>query len=195
VTPLADIRTGEPASEYFFARNTYRFGGSGTGTHFHGHRASWLRLQGGFKIWFFYPPGSPAATKFSLIQDPERTYGGEPVSVPWFLTRDPEATGGPGYRVLNHSYAQSVREGQPPQVCIQRPGTFMFVGDDWHHAIVNAGLTTSTAVFAQVTYLGPPEALPQPVRERFDAEYHRGGHTARSAPKLNSNTSLERNLE
>jgi hypothetical protein len=182
VEPLTDIRTGEPASEYFFARHTYRFGGSGTGTHFHAHRANWLRLHGGTKIWFFYPPRTQTSKRVGLYESLERPYGSEPVSVSWFLTRDPEATGGPGYRVLNSSYAQVAREGEAPKLCIQRPGTFMFVGEDWHHAVVNAGHTASVAAFAQVISLGPSENLEPSVRDRLEAEYLPGSQTSRSNP-------------
>jgi hypothetical protein len=100
----------------------------------------------------------------------------EAVAATWLLRAD-DILGGPAHPLLNFSYAQSVREGVPPKVCIQRPNTFMFVGDDWLHGVVNnIGLTVSTSAFSQVSRI-------YPVPDVYRAEYPVTGHTARSLPR------------
>jgi hypothetical protein len=148
VQPHINAATGARASELFFDRDSYRFGGSGTSTTFHAHRGNWLRVHSGAKIWFFYPPRSKTVPRAMVPFGLHPNYTDEAVAATWLLRTD-DILGGPAHPLLNFSYAQSVREGVPPKVCIQRPNTFMFVGDDWLHGVVNIGLTVSTG-FSQV---------------------------------------------
>jgi hypothetical protein len=56
----------------------------------------------------------------------------------------------------------------------------MFVGDDWHHAIANIGLTAASLAMSQaVTANSKPGTA---IGDRFLAEYPAKGHTARSKP-------------
>jgi hypothetical protein len=176
-TPHINIWTGERGSELFFARNVYHIGSTGTGTPIHAHRASWLRLHGGTKIWFFYPPKSRSVLR-SRQRRSDR-YLTDTVATTWLLQTE-STTGSPPHPRLNFSYAQSVREGVPPLVCIQQPNTFMFVEDDWYHGIVNVGLNSGTAVFSQGTYTNSAPGTPE--GNRYIAEYPAAGHTVRSRP-------------
>jgi hypothetical protein len=106
-------------------------------------------------------------------------YSTEAFITSWLLRAD-QAHGGPAHPATNFTYAQSVREGVPPMVCIQRPGTFMFVGDDWLHGLINVGLTVSTASFTQVILVKEMPGTPE--GDRYIAEYPVTGHTPRSMP-------------
>jgi hypothetical protein len=178
--PHVNLLTGERGREFFFARNGYQFGGSGTSTMFHAHRANWLRLHGGTKIWFFYPPRSKTVSRAMFPAKFAEMYTTEAIVATWLLKAD-NTTGGPAHPMLDFSYAQSVREGVPPLVCIQRPNTFMFVGDDWLHGVVNVGLTASTIAFSQALVVNSKPGTP--IGDRFIAEYPVKGHTVRSMPR------------
>jgi hypothetical protein len=179
MTPHTSIWSGEPGDEYFFARDAYHFGGTGTSTTFHVHRASWLRLHGGTKIWFFYPPKS-GRTAHRARLDSIIEFTAESLATTWLLSTY-DHRGDPAQRqALNFSYAQSVREGAPPMVCVQRPGTFMLVGDDWFHAVVNIGFSAGTAAFSQSAHTNTKQGTLE--YNRLLAEYPVKGHTARSMP-------------
>jgi hypothetical protein len=180
IQPHVNVLTGARESRHFFDRNTYRFGGSGTSTSFHAHRAAWLRLHGGTKVWFFHPPKSTVAPRamfdFKFLGRYPTCY----MFISWLLLRDELGKGGVSYPMLNFTYAQGLRDGTPPKVCIQRAGTFMYVGDDWMHAVVNVGLTAGTTAFSQVSYHAKP--VDQINEDLYYAEYPTPGHTSRSMP-------------
>eukprot|EP00161_Ancyromonas_sigmoides_P005566 TRINITY_DN1607_c0_g1_i16.p1 TRINITY_DN1607_c0_g1~~TRINITY_DN1607_c0_g1_i16.p1 ORF type:complete len:626 (-),score=124.61 TRINITY_DN1607_c0_g1_i16:12-1889(-) len=178
--PHVNLWTGEPANELFFCRNIYHFGGSGTSTTFHAHRASWLRLHGGTKVWFFYPPGARPVSRVMMRPGLSARYTSEGLVTSWLLRRDIPGRGGPVNPMLNFTYAQSVREDVPPKVCIQRAGTFMYVGDDWMHALVNVGLAAGTASFSQIAHTTEEAVSARP--DAYFAEYPEPGHTVRSIP-------------
>jgi hypothetical protein len=176
--PNINLRTGRRAERMFFARNIYHFGGSGTSTSMHAHRASWLRLHSGAKVWFLYPPRSRSAPRMMHNGKHMDRYTSSGLVTSWLFREDhPHA---PPHPILNFSYAQSVREGVSPKVCIQRAGTFMFVGDDWMHGLINVGLTVATATFSQIAHTTEPAGSASVAA--YFAEYPVGGHTVRSKP-------------
>jgi hypothetical protein len=179
IAPHINTMTGVRGNEQFFVRNAYRFGGSGTSTNFHAHRATWLRLHGGFKVWFFYPPKSRTATRAMDTISPQDKSTRSHQLTTWLLRNnlDPDM---PKHLVLNFTYAQSLHEGVPPKVCIQRAGTFMYVGDDWMHALVNVGLAAGTASFSQIAHTTEEAVSARP--DAYFAEYPEPGHTVRSIP-------------
>jgi hypothetical protein len=172
IAPHINTLTGVRGEVQFFARNAYRFGGSGTSTNFHAHRASWTRLHGGAKVWFFYPPKSKSATR-AMVSTVD-------VLKTWLLRNnlDPDM---PKHPVLNFTYAQSLREGVPPKVCIQRAGTFMYVGDDWLSGHINIGLVAGIENYSQVVHPSEKDAIPDGANP-YLAEYPMPGHTVRSMP-------------
>lgn len=182
--PLVDVYSGEPGDRYFFARNKYFIGSSASATDIHCHRANWLHLALGFKVWLLQAPKEESTIRQVALHHITSAKG----EGTWkYLTRSINTPEGK----FDSMYLEDVAKGVAPRVCIQPPGTTMFIGDDWFHSLVNVGTSVSFGGFSQTT---AQRFVTAEQEQRYFDEYITdvGGYTARSIPDIVDPEKLER---